>query len=100
MLTVNAEVKSIGKKVSEKYSLYNNKASKTIVTLNNNLESKKKLDEIKNITIIIREKNNALKKIENDNDKINYLKELCDNCLKIINIYNLTIYGISLININ
>ena len=89
ILTVNAEVKSIGKKVSEKYSLYNNKVSNTIVILNKNPESKKKLDEIKNITIIIREKNNALKKIENDNDKINYLKELCDNCLKIINIYNL-----------
>ena len=80
-------------KIQRQYSLYDNKSyvenSPTIISLNKNSESKKKLDEIKDLSKNINEKNKLLNNCQNNNDKINYLKELCQDCLKIINIYTL-----------
>ena len=92
ILTANAEVKSIGIKIEKEYSIYNkqnreNTAGKTLICLNNNSESKKKLDEIKDITKLIKEKSSTLNNSQDENEKINLLKELCQNCSNIINIY-------------
>ena len=92
IVTVNAEVSSINLKIQKQYNLYDNlnvENSTTIVSLNKNSESKKKLDEIKDLSKNINEKNKLLNNCQNNNDKINYLKELCQDCLKIINIYTL-----------
>ena len=97
ILTIIAEVKSIGKKITEKYSIYSNddnnkggKATKiqspTIINLNNNPESKRQLEEIKNLSKIIDQKKEELS-LSNDDNKINILKELCEKCSNIINIY-------------
>jgi len=97
ILTIIAEVKSIGKKITEKYSIYsndnNNKGGKdtkivspTIINLNNNPESKRQLEEIKNLSKIISQKKKELN-LANDDNKIIILKELCEKCSIIINIY-------------
>ena len=93
IVTVNAEVSSIGIKIQKQYSLYDNKTyvenSPTIISLNKNSESKKKLEEIKDISRNINEKNKSLNDSQNNNDKIQILEQLCQYCLKIINIYTL-----------
>ena len=93
ILTAMAEVKSIGKKIEKEYSIYNkqnneSKSGKLLDGLNNNPESKKKLDEIKNITKLIKEKHISLNNSQDDNEKINLLKELCHYSSSIINIYS------------
>ena len=97
-LSVNAEVKSIGKTVQKEYPIYNNEAeiqqpinltqSTTIIKLKKDPESKKKLNEIKNLVKTIQEKNYYFTNSENNEEKINYLKELCDSCSKIVIIYS------------
>ena len=59
----------------------------TIIRIQKNPESNKKLDEIRKNVKNINEKNDALEKITNDEEKINCLKELYIACLNIINIY-------------
>ena len=94
ILTVNAEVSSTEIKIQRQFNLYDdNKTylenSNTIICLSKNSGSKKKLDEIRDISKNIEEKNKFLDDSQNDNDKIKYLNELCEYCLKIINIYNI-----------
>ena len=88
ILFIYAEVESIGKKVTEKYSLYENESSLK-KSLKHSIKPKEieKLDEIKGINDFINEKNEALRNIENENDKKEFLKDLCESCLNIINIY-------------
>ena len=88
ILFIHAEVQSIGKKVTEKYSLYENESFGK-KSLKHSLKPKEieKLDEIKQITDFIKEKNEALRRVENENDKKEFLKDLCESCLNIINIY-------------
>lgn len=92
ILKVNAEANGI--RLKENFSLFekknkdsNKKDFPTIILLTLNTESKQKLDEIKNIRNLIKEKNIQLKNSQNDTDKINILNELCNYCSKIINIY-------------
>ena len=97
-LYVNAEVKSIGKIETLEYPIYNNESqvkksinqlnTSTIIKLKKNPESNKKLNEIKNLSKNIVEKNNYFNNTQNNDEKNSYLKELCDNCLKIVNIYS------------
>ena len=92
IITINVEVKSIGKKIKEQISIDNientdnkpnNENSNTIISLNKNPQ----LIEIKKNVKIINEKNNSLKSIKNNEEKLVYLNELCDACSKIKNIY-------------
>ena len=88
ILVVNAEVGD--NKVSQQYEITNKKSEAnppTTIILRKNPESNKKLNEIKKITININNKKEELKNENNDNNKINILKELCDYYTKIINIY-------------
>ena len=89
ILIINAEVESIGKKVTEKYTLYESSNSEKKIILKNSIKAKEieKLDEIRQITEYITNKNEALKKEENDKNKKEYLNDLCESCLKLINIY-------------
>ena len=89
-LIINAEVENNNQKFSEQIQLFNNNKSEnsnTIIALKKNPKSKEKLDEIRNLVKIITEKDNSLKNIEVDNEKISCLKTLCDLCKNIINIY-------------
>ena len=88
LLRVNAEANGII--LHKNFSIFENQntESTTIIALKTNPKSKQKLDDIKNITNLIKEKNQLLKNTQNDNDKIKILNELCDYCSKIINIYN------------
>ena len=88
ILIINAEVESIGKKVTEKYSLYENDSSEK-KKLKHSVKPKEieKLNEIKQITDFINEKNDALKNVNNDNEKKEFLNDLIESCLNIINIY-------------
>ena len=96
-ITLNAEVENTGAKLSGDVWLKdvntdnteedtNNKPT-TIIRIQKNPESNKKLDEIRKNVKNINEKNDALEKITNDEEKINCLKELYIACLNIINIY-------------
>lgn len=88
ILVVNAEFGD--NKISKQYEITTKKSEanpKTTVILRKNPESNKKLNEIKKIAININNKKEELKNESNDNNKINILKELCDYCTKIINIY-------------
>ena len=88
ILVVNAEVGD--KKVSKQYQVTNKKneiIASTNIILRKNPESNKKLNEIRKIVLNINIKKEEMKKETNDNNKINILKELCDCCTKIINIY-------------
>ena len=88
ILVVNAEVGD--NKVSTQYQISNKKNelnTSTTIILRKNPESNKKLNEIKNISKNINNKKKELENEANDNNKINILKELCDYCSKIINIY-------------
>ena len=88
ILSINAEVENNKQKLFEEIPLFNNKDnSNTIITLKQNPESKEKLDKIRSLVKIITEKDNSLKNLEDDNEKINYLTILCDSCKNIINIF-------------
>ena len=90
ILIINAEVESIGKKVTEKYSLYENENSgKKSLKLSKKTKENEKLVEIKQITEFISEKNDALKNVENEKDKNDFLNDLIDSCIQIIKIYEL-----------
>ena len=88
ILVVNAEVGD--NKVSQQYEITTKKSEanpNTTIILRKNPETNKKLNEIKKIAININNKKGELKNESNDNNKINILKELCDYCTQIINIY-------------
>ena len=85
ILFINAEVESIGKKVTEKYSIYNKDES--VKKIKHNIKEKEKLEEIKDIICFINEKNDGFNNIINENDKIEYLKDLIESCTNLIIIY-------------
>ena len=96
IITINSEIESTGAKVSKSFSMINkektdiqeeNKSQNTYVYLKDNPASNKELSILKKYVKIINEKNEALKSVENDDDKISYLNELCYSCLEIISIY-------------
>ena len=88
ILIIQAEVESIGVKVIEKYSLYENKSINKINTVREiSQKDSDKLDEIKEITQFIKEKKDALKDTENIKDKLEFLNDLCESCSKLLNIY-------------
>ena len=78
-------------KVSQQYQITNSQRNEvnpsTTVILRKNPVSNKKLNEIKKIVFDINKKKQELKNETNDKNKINILKELCNFCVKIINIY-------------
>ena len=90
ILYINAEVESIGKKITEKFSLYE-KAN----TLNDSkknkkvkLKGKEKLDTIKELTNIMKEKKQLLEESNDDNKKFICLKDLSGICSKLIETYS------------
>ena len=88
ILVVNAEVGD--NKVSKQYQVTNKKNeinTSTNIILKKNPESNKKLNEIRKIVLSINKKKEDMKNEANDNNKINIIKELCNYCTKIINIY-------------
>lgn len=88
ILVVNVE--SGENKVCQQYQISNKKEDvnpTTTVILKKNPKSNQKLEEIKKIAININKKKEELKNEAIDSNKINFLKELCDYCIKIINIY-------------
>ena len=91
ILSIDAEVQSIGKTIKKTYSIYNednqNKNPTTIIKLKENPKSKQELDKIKLLSKTINEKKAELKKKINDNDKFNILKEIIEPCSKILTIY-------------
>ena len=88
ILIIQAEVESIGVKVIEKYSLYENKSINKINTVHKiSQNDSDQLDEIKEITKFITEKKDALKDTENIKDKLEFLNDLCESCSKLLNIY-------------
>ena len=100
-VTLNAEVENTGIKSTGEVSIedivntdkkgeeINNDHPTTIIRMKKNPESNKKLEEIHKMVNDINEKNNSLKKITNEEEKIASLNELCELCLKIINIYEI-----------
>ena len=90
ILFINAEVESIGQKVTEKFSLYEkantlneSKRSKRV-----KIKGKEKLDEIKELSDIMKEKKQLLETINDDNQKFICLKDLTEVCAKLIEIYS------------
>ena len=85
ILCINAEVESTNTKITQKYPLKNNQNQ--FNPLKKNPEINTNLDEIRKNVKNINDKNNALNNIENDEEKIKCLNELCELCIKILNIY-------------
>lgn len=101
-VTLNAEVENTGIKSSGEVSIgdvgntdkkgeedINDHHPTTIIRMKKNPESNKKLEEIHKMVNDINEKNNSLTKITNEEEKIARLNELCEFCLKIIDIYEI-----------
>ena len=86
---INAEVESTGQKKTEKYSLYDKQ--QTLLQSSKKkpkIEGKEKLEEIKDLTEFMKEKNKLLGKLENNEQKFKCLKNLSDSCAKLIGIYS------------
>ena len=90
ILSINAEVESIGKKVTEKYSLYEKTHSNFLQSSKKKvkIEGKEKLEEIKEINEFMKEKNKLLKTLDDNEKKFKCLKNLADSCAKLIDIYS------------
>jgi len=90
ILFINAEVESIGKKITEQYSLYEKALSSSEANLKKKvkIKGKEKLDEIKELTDIMNEKNKLLEQSTDDGLKFRCLKDLSDVCSKLIEIYS------------
>ena len=91
ILYINAEVESIGKKITEQYSLYEktyqeteNKARKRAPRI----KGKEKLDEIKEINDYMNEKRQLLETLEDNGQKMKCLQFLYESCEKLISIYS------------
>ena len=89
ILIINAEVESIGKKVTEKYSLYENNNLDKNTNIKHNIKGKEKeqLNEIKQIKEFITERNDLLKSTKNIKEKNEILNNLSESCSKLIEIY-------------
>ena len=90
ILLINAEVESIGKKITEQYSLYEKALSsgEAILKKKVKIKGKEKLDEIKELTDILNEKNKLLKATPDEDQKFRCLKDISDVCSKLIEIYS------------
>ena len=87
---INAEVESTGEKKTEQYSLYD-KIHSTLLQSSKKkvkIEGKEKLEEIKDLTEFMKEKNKLLPKLEDNEQKFKCLKNLSDSCAKLIEIYS------------
>ena len=87
---INAELESTGEKKTEQYSLYD-KIHSTLMQSSKKkvkIEGKEKLEEIKNLTEFMKEKNKLLSKLEDNEQKFNCLKNLSDSCANLIEIYS------------
>ena len=89
---INAEVESTGQKKMEQYSLYDyNKINSSLLQSSKKkpkIKGKEKLEEIKELTAFMKEKNKLLTKIEDNEQKFKCLKNLSDSCAKLIEIYS------------
>ena len=90
ILFINAEVESIGKKVTEQYSLYEKTHSSFLQSSKKKvkIEGKEKLEEIKEINEFIKEKKQLLQTLNDNEKKFKCLKNLADSCAKLIDIYS------------
>ena len=87
---INAEVESTGQKITEQYSLYE-KIHPTLLQSSKKkakIVGKEKLDEIKELSEFMREKNKLLEKTEDNEEKFKILKNLADSCANLIEIYS------------
>ena len=86
---INAEVKSIGKKITEQYSLYEKRPSGELPISKKSLstEGEKTLKEIKELNNFMKEKNNYLETLTDNDQKFKCLKNLVESCENLIEIY-------------
>ena len=91
ILFINAEVESIGTKVTEQYSLY----EKTHQERENKVKQKptiykgqEKLNEIKELNDCMKEKKQNLETLEDNGEKMKCLQFLTESCAKLIDIYS------------
>ena len=86
ILFINAEVESIGRKVTEKYSFYQKKENETQISVR--IKNNENLEKIRDTVEIIKKKEIQLEKSQNDEEKIKLLKILEENCSELIKIYD------------
>ena len=90
IVSVNAESESTGEKITVQYSLYDKIHSTLLQSTKKKvkIEGKEKLEEIKDLTEFMKEKNKLLAKLEDNEQKFKCLKNLTDSCAKLIEIYS------------
>ena len=88
ILTINSEVSS-GLRRTVKYSIYNGESQDKNIKLKLSIKTgeKKKIEEIKKETSFIKEKKKSFNCLQNNEEKIDFLNDLVESCLKIISIY-------------
>ena len=90
LVFINAEVESIGVKITEQFSLYEKlsqskeSSSKRVVKI----KGKEKLEEIKRYNKYIEEKSKLLEESTDNEEKLNYLKNIIESCESLIEIYS------------
>lgn len=99
ILTINSDVLSKSKDSNSlassllrktiKFSIYEDEAKdkNSKLKYGTKKEEKKNLEEIKNDTDFIKEKQKSFKSLEDNDDKIDCLNDLIESCLKIISIF-------------
>ena len=86
---INAEVESIGQKVTEQYSLYEKTNSMNLQKSRKKIKKKEieKLEEIKELTHILKEKKQLMLTLQDDDQKFRCFKDLSEICSKLIEQY-------------
>ena len=89
ILFINAEVESIGKKITEKYSLYEKCHSGKLQSSKKNvkIKGKEKLEEIKDLNKFMKEKSSYLETLTDKEQKFKCLQDLADSCQNLIEIF-------------
>ena len=89
ILYINADVESIGQKVREQYSLYEktSQISEGKTKKKVKIKGKEKLDEIKELTDIIKEKKKLLETTKDNDQQLRCLQDLSEMVSKLIEIY-------------
>ena len=90
ILFINAEVESIGKKITEKYSLYDkiNQGKEPSTKKVVKIKGKEKLEEIKELNNYMKEKEEYLDTLIDNEQKLKCLKNLTESCENLIEIYS------------
>ena len=89
ILFINAEVESIGAKITEQFSLYEKTGSFSLGSSKKKtkIKGKEKLDEIKELTDIMKEKKQLLKTLQTDDQKFRCYKDLSEISSQLIEKY-------------